>query len=225
MLRKSPIGVWRPDKVTAGEVEPNQSLLVRLVCVCMLWCAVDLLWLWTEASLALKGSCCLVRRKPERTQAGRRKSNDWNVAKTRRKSQKRKKWGRFPEGERAKEKKKEKELRALQNQLKSGETPNKINSVPVSCLEVSVTAGEANEPQQQQLQDPQKPLWSLSVTLCDCGREHRDIHSKVKEKATVSYSRTLKHHGGKVQSEKVMSTLLFGTSTFQCCFCCLMLPG
>lgn len=67
MLRKSPIGAWRPDKVTAGEAESDQSLLVRLVCV--LWCAVDLQRLWTEASLTLKGSCCLVRRKPERTEA------------------------------------------------------------------------------------------------------------------------------------------------------------
>lgn len=87
-------------------------------------------------------------------QAGRRKSNHWNIAENRKKCQKEK--ARFPEGERAK--KEEKKLRALQNQLKSGEMPDKINSVPVSCLEVSATAGEANEPEQQHLQEPGKSL-------------------------------------------------------------------
>lgn len=96
---------------------------------------------WTEASLSLKGNCRLVRRKPERTragrQAGRRKWNDWNFAENRRKSQKKKKKADSQKDPKKKREKKKWEL--VRNNSGLERRRQKNQPFTVSCLEVSVT--------------------------------------------------------------------------------------
>lgn len=135
------------------------------VCVCVLWCAVDRLWLWTEASLSLKGNCCLVRRKPERTQAGRQaKIKRLECCIKQKKKPKRKKKKPIPR-RRKSNKKKNWEFFKTTSGLERLRLKSTLFSV--SWLEVSVAAVEAAEPKPQPQWDPWKPLWSFSVTSCD----------------------------------------------------------
>lgn len=73
---------------------------------------------WTEARLSLKGNCRLVRRKPERMQAGRRAGENEMT-------------GTLQKTEDKPKKKKKKQIPRRRNeeraQLRFGETPTKIN--------------------------------------------------------------------------------------------------
>lgn len=211
MFRKTPIagGVWTwslflSDFRTVLEVicQWNEQLCVfQCVFQCVRWCAVDLLWRWTEASLSLKGNCCLVRRRTrkERRQAGENQTTV-KLQETEEKAKKKTKKANSRKKEGQKERKKKTESSSKATQVWRDAGWNQLR--PDSRLEVSVSAAEGSEPKLQPQSHPWKPLWSF--TSCD-SKFQSDVREREHPWAASSevYSRTLQQEERRELKERL----------------------